>query len=233
MNEMEKMYFENLKKESQQKPFLKVEEASKAIAEMLRKSCLSKDGIVQVDLWVYFAASLTGICCAKMAALNANRLIVENASVSNYVAMMKLDTEIGSFYVGDAIDEYLFHGDFSACRMVGVLYSEFYKHGNMPDVNALEKKCISNLGKKEYRLWDNLHNAYEEKISAAQVYESIDTYLKPFELSDHEKVMSYAMALASVIVKAEGVFPARLNCMEMSMETVIFYAHMDYSMQFK
>lgn len=228
MNESDKVYFEKIKKEAENNPFIKVEAASKQIAEILRKSSVSKDGVIQGDLWAYMEAALTGICCGKVAALNAERLMVENASVPNYIGLMKLESETGDFYVGDAINEYLFNSNFSVCNTVAMAYSDFYKCGQMPDVRKLEKSCISNLGKKDYRLWDNLHNPYEEKIQASETYDSINNYLKPFELNDSEKVMAYGMALATVVSKVEDVFPKELNCMEMCIETVICYAHMDY-----
>ena len=42
----------------------------------------------------------------------------------------------------------------------------------------------------------------------------------------------FAMALGIVILKVEDIFPKNLNCLEISMQTMMFFAHMDVESSF-
>ena len=84
------------------------------------------------------------------------------------------------------------------------------------------------MGNKDYRVWDNIHNPYEEREDAKSTYENIEKHLEPFGVKNDEMPAVYGIAVAQVIKKVEGIFPKTLNCLEMVLETIVFNAHMDY-----
>ena len=51
--------------------------------------------------------------------------------------------------------------------------------------------------------------------------------LEPYKLDLGERVSAFALSLANVIAQVEGIFPKELNCLEMSLDTVMYLSHMD------
>lgn len=228
MNDADKAFFEQLEKESQKNPFIRVEAAANEVAEMLKRSCVDKGNMVKGDLWLYLLSVLAGVSCAKTGAANDKRLLAENINNPQYMAMVKLETDAGNFYIGDAINQYLFNTPYSVWNIISSIYRDMHKDAVLPDIKSVITANSANMGNKDYKVWDNIHNPYEEREDAKSTYENIEKHLEPFGVKNDEMPAVYGIAVAQVIKKVEGIFPQTLNCLEMVLETIVFNAHMDY-----
>ena len=83
-----------------------------------------------------------------------------------------------------------------------------------------------NMG-KDIKLWNNQHDPYEEISSAKNTYGSVRKLLEPYKLEPTEYHMAFALALGNIIPACEKVFPKKLNCFDMAIETMMFVAHME------
>lgn len=228
MNDADKAFFEKLAKEAEKNTFIKVEAAANEVAEIMKRSCIDNKNMVKGDLWLYLLSVLAGAACARAGAANDKRLLAENMNNPQYMPITKLESDAGIFYIGDAINEYLFNNRYSVWNIISSVYCDMHKDAVLPDVKSIVSRNSANMGKKDYRLWDNLHNPYEEREGAKSTYENIENHLEPFGVRNDEMPAVYAIAAAQVIKKVEGIFPKTLNCLEMVLETVVFNAHMDY-----
>ena len=205
MNDADKAFFEQLEKESQKNPFIRVEAAANEVAEMLKRSCVDKGNMVKGDLWLYLLSVLAGVSCAKTGAANDKRLLAENIN-----------------------NQYLFNTPYSVWNIISSIYRDMHKDAVLPDIKSVITANSANMGNKDYRVWDNIHNPYEEREDAKSTYENIEKHLEPFGVKNDEMPAVYGIAVAQVIKKVEGIFPKTLNCLEMVLETIVFNAHMDY-----
>lgn len=228
MNDADKAFFEQLAKEAEKNPFIRIEAAANEVAEMIKRSCTDSANMVKGDLWLYLLSVLAGASCARAGASNDKRLLVENMDNPQYMQITKLGTDAGNFYIGDAINEYLFYNRYSVWNVISSIYGDMHKDAVLPDVKETVNRSIANIGKKDYRIWDNLHNPYEERPDAASTYNNIEKHLEPFGVKSDEMPAVYGIAIAQVIKKVEGIFPKTLNCLEMVLETVVYNAHMEY-----
>ena len=145
----------------------------------------------------------------------------------SFSSQMELDTEAGKFIVGDTINKYLYNSPMSAINIVEFMYSQKNGKDNLPDLENMIKENADNFGNPDYRVWDGNKNPYMEVKNAHTTYQNLVNKLAPYKLSNEEIVSVFAMALGQTIVNVARVFPREMNCLNMSLKTVMFYAHMD------
>lgn len=229
MNNLEKAFFASLEKEAERNPLIKVRAAAEEVTEILKESCMKGENMIKGDLWLYYLSVLTGISCIKTAMMNVSRLTKENIDNPEYVPIIKLETDMGVFYMGDAINDYIFYNRDSVWNTLFNIYLSTHKESSVPEIKNIIYRNSANLGRKGYKVWNSLHNPYDERLEAKKIYENIEKHLEPFKLKQEQIPMVYGTALALVLNKVEGIFPKELDCLDMVLETVVFNAHMDYA----
>ena len=83
------------------------------------------------------------------------------------------------------------------------------------------------LGKTDARVWNGKKNPNNEINRAFKTYQNVVGRLEPYKLRSEELVSVFALALGTTIIDVENIFPPEISCLKMSVETVIYYAHMD------
>lgn len=146
---------------------------------------------------------------------------------TSFTVRTKLETKAGIFWVGDDINKYLFNSPLSVWNIVMYIYSQKHGKENLPDLQQMIRENARNIGNPDVRVWNNTHNPYSEIENAKKTYASLVQKLEPFKLQSEEYVSAFAISLGSMILNVEGVFPKGLDRLRMSMETTMFYAHMD------
>jgi hypothetical protein len=228
MTEQVKVFFEQLEEKSKDNPMLKVEFAAKEISAQIQQACLDDKKVIMGDWCLYMASVLAGISCIKSSKADIIKMRAKIDLNSNSIPLVDVDTVAGKFYVGDLINKYLVNDRFSVINVYYSLYKNRHKDIVMPDIKEVNKKNTSNMGSKEYRLWDNLHNPYEEKDKYSKIYNDLEKHIEPYKIEDNYMPTVYGFVLDEITEKVAGVFPKHLNCYEMAVETVVWNAHMDY-----
>lgn len=222
MTREEKKYFAKLEKASKNNPMVRVEAAADFINRFLTQAFTTPRGI-NGDGLCYLLSALTGVAVADI----SKKMSLVDMFNGSFSSQMELDTEAGKFIVGDTINKYLYNSPMSAINIVEFMYSQKNGKDNLPDLENMIKENADNFGNPDYRVWDGNKNPYMEVKNAHTTYQNLVNKLEPYKLSNEEIVSVFAMALGQTIVNVARVFPREMNCLNMSLKTVMFYAHMD------
>lgn len=228
MTEKEKIIFKQIEEKSKSNPMVKIELAAKETAIYTMGFCKDDKGRVGGDSWLYLLSTMAGVSCAKISRDVAAEMLLESNEDKIRMPFVPIETPIGKFYFGDAVNKYLFADKFS---VINVFYNVFSKKNSdvkLPDVASIVNNNAKVVGDENYRVWNNLHNPYAEKNVNNKAYEKIIEHLEPFKLERKQIPAMFGLVLAEASAKAANVFPKELNCFEMMVETIVFNAHMDY-----
>ena len=226
MTEQERLFFKQIEEKSKENPMIRIQAASDYITGFLKQSFTTDKGI-QGDMWCYLLATMTGIAAAKASKETYKELMVINLNNQIQIPLTKLETEMGTFWIGDSLNRYIYNSPLSVWNIVMTFYSQKHKDKKLPDLNKALENNSKAIGKSDARVWDGTHNPYEEIENAKNTYDNLRKQLEPYKLEKSEYPSVFAMSLAKVILGVEGIFPKKLNCLEISMQTMMFYAHMD------
>lgn len=228
MTEKEKMIFKQIEERSKANPMIKVELAAKETSIYTMEFCKDDKGRVGGDAWLYLLSTLAGAACAKISRDIAVEMLLNNSEDKMQMALLPVETEMGKFYFGDAVNKYLCEDRYSVLNVFYNVYSSKHPGTKLPDIINMVKNNASVAGNKDYRVWNNMHNPYQEKDGIDKAYQKIIEHLEPLKLDKKQIPAMFGLVLAEASAKAANVFPKELNCFEMMVETIIFNAHMDY-----
>ena len=226
MTEQEKAFFEKIEEASKKDPFVKVQAASDYISGFLSNAYKTPQGI-RGDHLCYILACLTGVAVGQAAKSGFVNDLINGNSGFMMMPNTKLETDAGIFYVGDSINKYLYNDPKSAVNIICTIYGKKKGNDNIPDLQKIMENSAKKMGNKEARIWDGQHNPYEELPMALDMAKNVFDRLEPYKLDLGERVSAFALSLANVIAQVEGIFPKELNCLEMSLDTVMYLSHMD------
>lgn len=227
MKRKEKLFFKKLEEESKDNPMVRIQAAADYICGLIRQAVTNEKG-TQADMWCYMLAAMTGVSVAATVKESDKELLIENFNNPMYMPLTKIESEVGIFWIGDSLNKFIYNSPLSVWNIVMTIYS--LKHGkeNRPDLQKMIGDNAGNMGKKDVKVWNGMYNPYKEFPSARDTYKSLRNKLEPYKLAGEEYPSVFALALGKVIISVEDVFPKGYNCLEMSMETTMFYAHMDF-----
>lgn len=226
MTEQEKVFFEKLEEAAKKDPFVKVQAAADFLSGFLSNAYKTPQGI-RGDHLCYTLSCLTGIAVGQAGKSGFINDLLNGNSGFMMMPNTKLETDAGMFYVGDSINKYLYNDPKSAINIVCTIYSQKKGNEKIPDLQKIMENSAKKMGNKEAKIWGGQHNPYEELPMALDMAKSVFEKLEPYKLNLGERVSAFAISLANTIVNVEGIFPKGLNCLEMSLDTVMFLSHMD------
>lgn len=227
MRECEILFFKRLEEQSKDNPMVRIQAASDYITDILKQAFTNNKG-TRGDMWCYMLATMTGALIATTAKETEQELETANVGNSAYMPLTKVASKREIFWIGDAINKYLYNTALSVWNIVMTLYSQKHVKQNLPKLEEIIRDNAKKMGDPSVRIWNNEHNPYSEISSARKTYYNLVKKLQPYKLQIDEYPSVFAFSLANVIINVEHVFPNKLNCLEMSMETVAFYAHVDF-----
>lgn len=223
MTEQEIEFFKALEEKSANNPVIRVRAASDYIVGTIRKTVTTKNGLPG-DLFCYMIAALTGLCVAD----TAKKKFYSGDEESKTLSMAKAETNAGvSIWMGETVNKYLYNEPMSMIKIIMRVYYNAHPDKEQLDVKELFEKNIKLVGAKDTKLWNGYHNPYGELGGATATYKSIFEKLEPYKLLSEEYVMAYSMALVNTILTIERYTPEEIDCLKLSMETALFFAHMD------
>lgn len=198
----------------------KTEIAAAFISDFLKR-CSNENNKVVVDYYLYLAASLTGISCAVAAKQEFAANNINSNGTNNSLAV--IETESGNFFYGDILNDLLYESNDSVWSMI----CEANKTSNLPDIQKIINDTAKKIGKKDAKVWNEQHDPYEEVNHARKAYDHICGQLKTLDISALEMKIAFSNALISIIGEVSKFFPSEVNCIELALDTICFYAHMD------
>ena len=225
MTREEKMFFDEIEKKSKNNPIIKVEITAEEISDYLINKCTDSQKRVNADSLLYITSVLAGISCVKA---SMSDIRYSDAMERFEMPLLPVETEMGTFLVGDVINEYLANGKLSILNIFYSLYKNKQKDVVLPDIQKVVEKNSANMGKAKYRLWNDKHNPYAEKEKFSIIYDGVIKHIEPFNVDAKMMPAVFGFVLNEITGKVAGVFPENINCYEMVLETVIFNAHMAY-----
>ena len=187
--------------------------------------CTDSQKRVNADSLLYITSVLAGISCVKA---SMSDIRYSDAMERFEMPLLPVETEMGTFLVGDVINEYLANGKLSILNIFYSLYKNKQKDVVLPDIQKVVEKNSANMGKAKYRLWNDKHNPYAEKEKFSIIYDGVIKHIEPFNVDAKMMPAVFGFVLNEITGKVAGVFPENINCYEMVLETVIFNAHMAY-----
>ena len=200
----------------------KIDIATNSIINFLRQGSIDDNKIV-ADYFLYTAASLAGISCAVTA---QRHYIEDKLKTNNATAVLTvITTESGDFFYGDLIDELLFVNKYSVWNMLKMAHK--VDMPDFPDIQEITTEISNKIGNKDAKVWNDLRNPYKEIEPAKQTYTLIYDSLKSLDMSITEINIAFIYALVNVINETYSFFPKEVNCIGLSLDTIIFYAHMN------
>lgn len=225
MTREEKMFFDEIEKKSKNNPIIKIEITAEEISDYLINKCTDSQKRVNADSLLYITSVLAGISCVKA---SMSDIRYSDAMERFEMPLLPVETEMGTFLVGDVINEYLANGKLSILNIFYSLYKNKQKDVVLPDIQKVVEKNSANMGKAKYRLWNDKHNPYAEKEKFSIIYDGVIKHIEPFNVDDKMMPAVFGFVLNEITGKVAGVFPENINCYEMVLETVVFNAHMAY-----
>ena len=226
MTEQEVLFFKQLEEQSKDNPIVRIQAAADYITGFLKQAFTTPNGI-QGDAFCYMLATMAGVAVANSAKENHSRNALFGMLNPSFTVRSKVETKAGIFWGGDDINKYLFNSPLSVWNIVMMIYSQNRGKENLPDLQQMVEENASNMGNPDARVWNDTHNPYREINNATNTYTNLLQKLEPYKLQSEEYVSAFAISLGSMILHVESVFPKGLDCLRMSMETTLFYAHMD------
>lgn len=221
---IEEKILDMLKSKSNDNPELIIKAAMAECLPIFKKMCSNENGQVGGDMLLYQVSKFAGVACLRAGMESAYKLMLEEKSIGMPIA--KLNTDAGVFYIGDAINNYLFMDENSIWNFIIEGMGGNLKNSDKI-LNSIIEKCAKNYGNINFRIWNNQVNPYNNLDDLKKGYNSILGLIKKYELKSEQIVMMYGMMLSEIIKAVKDVFPKNLNVEEMCMETVFFNAHMD------
>lgn len=231
MTEQEEKFFKQLEESARENPVVRIQAAAEYMAGFLKRAYTSEKG-TSGDMWCFMVATMAGISVAEAAKETDKEQMVINLGNPLYMPLTKVDTKMGVFWIGDSLNKYIFNSPLSVWNIVMTLYSQKHKNAKLPDLKNFIDANTKLMGDPKARVWDGKHNPYNEIKDANNTYEKLRRRLEPYKLKKDEYPSVFAMALGMVILKVEDIFPKNLNCLEISMQTMMFFAHMDVESSF-
>ena len=200
----------------------KIDIAAISIINFLRQGSIDDNKIV-ADYFLYTAASLAGISCA----VTAQRHYIENKLKTNNetAVLAAITTESGDFFYGNLINELLFANKYSVWNMLKMAHKADMP--DFPDIQEITAEVSDKIGNKNAKIWNDLRNPYKEIGPVKQIYALICDNLEFLDMSIKEINIAFIYALVNVINETYSFFPKELNCIELSLDTIIFFAHMN------
>lgn len=223
-----KMFLEKLKKESNDSPMVKINASANECLRIIRQASTNEKKEVIIDRFIYIAAALAGVSCVKAALEYDIELKINENNKKEYMSIYKVDTEAGTFLYGDAINKFLITDEYSVWNLAAGVYKKNKLKKKIPDITELVKNNIANCSKKDYKLWNSSREPYREIEDVKATFKNILKYLDNFELKQEQIPVVFAVVLQNAIEEVEKVLPKNVNCLEMAMETVIYFAHINY-----
>jgi len=227
MTREEEVFFKKIEEESKNNPMARINAASNYITGVLANAFTTKKGL-NGNQFVFILSTLTGVAVAKTAKEDNQCSMSDLLNNPSAVFCNKLETDAGIFWVGDKLNKYLYEGPIPVWGILLTMVE--YKHGkdNLPKLEPYIERTAKRLGDPNLKLWNGDCHPYKEREDAGNTYESLRKSLEPFKLKVNEYYIAFAMSLANAIMKVEDTFPKKLNCFDMSVETMLYFAHMDY-----
>ncbi len=224
MTEQEILYFKELEEKSKNSPMVRIQAASLFIGEHILRS-FSLDKNKQGELWCYMLTALSGIAAAVAAEENEMVIDLNSMFFTPPQKRIKLETEAGIFWMGEPIDRYVYNGPLSVWNIVRTLYSQKC-NGRIPDLETAISRNAKIIGSPKARVWAGKNNPYNEIEGIRRTYDNLRNILAPYKLKSSEFPSVFAMALGNAVVEVEKQFHNQDNCLEMILDTVLFYSHM-------
>lgn len=223
MTDQEKEFFKALEEKSAENPVVRVRAASDYVVGSIRQRLTTKKGIPG-DLLCYMIATLTGLCVAD----TAKKKFLSKDEESKTLSMAKAETVAGiSIWMGDTVNKYLYNSPMSLISIVMRVYSNAHDGEKLIDIKELFENNIKIVGAKDVKLWAGFHDPYQELAAAIETYKELFAKLEPYKLLPEEYLMAFSMALINTILAIESYTPEDIDCLKLSLEAAIFYAHMD------
>lgn len=188
------------------------------------KQCSIENNKIVVDHYLYLAASLTGVSCAVAAKREFVANNVNSNGTNNTIAV--IETESGNFFYGNILNDLLYESKDSVWSMI----CEANKHNkisDLPDIQKIINDTARKIGNKDAKIWNEQHDPYKEMRYAKKTYDYICDQLNALNISSMEMKIAFSDTLISIIEKISKFFPSEVNCIELSLDTISFYAHMD------
>ncbi len=199
--------------------------AADRLAGYLKSWVMDERGGIEANLYLKLASIFSGIACLTAAQLDvmAGR-VAANGGIG--IPLMPLETDAGTFYMGDAINKYLFDGKDSVySRLLAGIGSSDSKYHN--EIEKIIANCSSKYGDTSFRLWMGQENPYEHKDVYIKGYIKLRNFLSVHKLEEEDVPKVFARALQLIINFVKDVFPKEIDPLKLSMETIIFYSHME------
>ena len=226
MNQQEKIFFEKIEEASKENPAVRIGAAGDYIKGLLKRAFTNSDGGTDASMWVYMIAALTGVSVAEAAKDIPDTFVAEIFKDTAYMPMTRLETKKGNFWIGDKLNIMLCGGSLSAWEVAVSSYKGNREDIQVPSAEEYVGRNAKMMG-SDIKLWNGAHDPYEEIESAKNTYATIKNRLEPYKLEPAEYHIAFSIALGEVMAECEKYFPAGMNCFDMSMETMMFIAHME------
>ena len=211
---LEQRYFEQLEKESATNPMLRISAAAQFLQKFL-EDAFTRDDVFYGDEMCYIIASCTGVAVIKISIeteKNYNDSFEQSAD-NQRTPIVTVTSKMGNFFVGDTINDYLYTLRLSVWNILTSVYKQNDGGRDIPDLQYIVERNAKKIGTKEARIWNDMHNPYEEIKNAYQTCGILIDKLTPYKLKNNEVYSVFALALANTIVKVEGSFELNYhNC---------------------
>ena len=200
--------------------------ASDFIIAIMKRVYTSPQGLAG-DALCYMLASLVGVSISMEKIKVVVDKLIDGSGRGEQLPIIKVETKGGIFWMGSSIDTMLFQTPNSALNIITTLYKQNHRENIEIDCSKLIQDVMKNIGNPNAKVWNGYHNPYVELSQIKEVYKGLIDKISSINMQNWEMVSALSFALIETIIKVENVFPKELNCLSMSIETLIFYSHMD------
>ena len=215
MSEAERIFFDMLNKKTDVYPSIKIDSATNYISGIVRK-CVTDTRGVDASSFCYMLAVFSGLSVANYSKKSQRK-----------TSLTKIESQNGVFWFGDEINRGLFEGPISALGSLLAEYSEKPIEDFSKQIHDIVEKNTLCIGKSGVRLWVGTHDPYEEKEHACSAFKEYLRLLEPFELETELYISVFGKALGKAVLNLENASSHKYDWLNMSVEVMTFFAHMD------
>lgn len=184
-----------------------------AIINMFKSVFQTPNGL-DVRRALLFASGLAGYACHQAVKASGEPFVVAET------------TERKKFYMGDALNQYLLEGKYSVLAFCNGFFDNFAKDEVRPDAIEIVKKAVSDIGNRNYKIWDIFPPDYvytEIKNCWNGIYNNMTA---AYCESPQEWPVLFAIVLQNIMVIASQVVP-KAALYSLALECAIFISKMD------
>ena len=161
-----------------------------------------------------FASGLAGFACHQAVKATGGLFVVVETDAHK------------KFYMGDAVNRYLLEGEYSVLSFCSGFYKQAAEGNPVPEVTPLITKAVSEIGSRQYRIWNVYPPAYvftEIKNCWDGIYENMTA---KYCESPEEWPVLFGIVLQNMMMTAAKVITPE-EAFRLSMECALFISKMD------